>query len=380
MTVTGEASGTLLEAALRSVSAVTGDQAVLADSCAVMIAESGDHLWPVKGKQGAAGPNTVASAVVTGLRLLAGCPGGASFDGQHWCMTAHDGCPGPGKPGQAASAARGTGAVHTPLDLALAVTRPAIDLLVTGRAEDGTPAMRRSGGILSVRVADISCGSGAFLLAAGILLSSALAYAWELEGDPRAGDPLAATREVTASCLYGADLSAAAVALSKLALQLAGYDPARPAVTLDETFTAGDSLLGTDFAAAFPGVFHREQGGFDLVLGNPPFLGGQKITAELGRDYRDRLITETARGRRGSADLAAYFLLRMWDLTRPGGVTAILATNTLAQGDTREVGLEQVCAEGGDIRWAVKSEPWPDSRAALHYCAAVIAKPAGPAA
>ena len=74
--------------------AVTGDQAVLADSCAVMIAEAGDQLWPVKGKQGTATPNVVASAVVTGLRLLAGCPGGASFDGQHWCMTAHGGCPG----------------------------------------------------------------------------------------------------------------------------------------------------------------------------------------------------------------------------------------------------------------------------------------------
>jgi hypothetical protein len=321
----------------------------------------------------------VASAVVTGLRLLAGCPGGVGFDGQHWCMTAHDGCPGPGKPGEAVSAAQEAGAVHTPLDLALRVTQPAIDLLVTGHDEDGTPVMRRSGGILSVRVADISCGSGAFLLAACILLSSALAHAWELEGDPRAGDPLTAVREVAARCLYGADLSAAAVALSKLSLQLASYDPARPPIALDGMFAVGDSLLGTDLAAAFPGVFGRDQGGFDLVVGNPPFLGGQKITGALGRGYRDRLITEVARGRRGSADLAAYFLLRMWDLTRPGGVTAILATNTLAQGDTREVGLEQVCAEGGVIPWAIKSEPWPDSRAALEYCAAVIVKPAGTA-
>ena len=53
-----------------------------------------------------------------------------------------------------------------------------------------------------------------------------------------------------------------------------------------------------------------EQGGFDAIVGNPPFLGGQKLTGALGRDLRDWLVNVLAGGTRGSADLVAYFFLR----------------------------------------------------------------------
>lgn len=100
------------------------------------------------------------------------------------------------------------------------------------------------------------------------------------------------------------------------------------------------------------------QGGFDAVAGNPPFQGGQRITGALGTDYRDYLVRCVAGGKRGSADLCAYFFLRAVSLLRQGGIAGLLATNTIAQGDTREVGLEQLVREAVIIR-AEPSRPWP---------------------
>src|SRR5690606_39136587 len=119
----------------------------------------------------------------------------------------------------------------------------------------------------------------------------------------------------------------------------------------------------------FPEVF--EDGGFDAIIGNPPFLGGTKITGSLGVAYREYLCEMIAQGIRagGRCDLVAYFVLRAHELLNWRGQTGLIATNTLAQGDTREVGLDQLVASGVTIRRAVKSKPWPSKSAALEYCA-----------
>ncbi|MEU2264569.1 DNA methyltransferase [Streptomyces sp. NPDC019645] len=117
----------------------------------------------------------------------------------------------------------------------------------------------------------------------------------------------------------------------------------------------------------FPEVFTR-RGGFDAIVGNPPFLGGKKLTAPFGQAYREYMVDYLADGKRGNADLVAYFELRAHRLLNLDGQTGIIATNTLAQGDTREVGLDQLLDDGVEIRRAVKSAPWPSSSAVLEYC------------
>ena len=99
--------------------------------------------------------------------------------------------------------------------------------------------------------------------------------------------------------------------------------------------------------------------GFDAIVGNPPFLGGQRITGALGTAYRNFLVEGLAAGRRGSADLVSYFFLRAFGLLQQPGGFGLLATNTIAQGDTREVGLDQLVERGATITRAVPSEPWP---------------------
>ncbi len=127
---------------------------------------------------------------------------------------------------------------------------------------------------------------------------------------------------------------------------------------LNEYKSPVDDRLPFHWPLEFPEVFVN--GGFDAIVSNPPFLGGQKLTGSLGTDYRNYLVDFLADGTKGSADLCAYFFLRAGNLIRKGGNSGMLATNTIAQGDTREVGLDQMTTNRGlDIYRGVKSRKWP---------------------
>lgn len=101
--------------------------------------------------------------------------------------------------------------------------------------------------------------------------------------------------------------------------------------------------------------------GFSAIVGNPPFMGGQKITGALGTDYRDFIVKWIANNKRGSADICAYFFLRGKLLLNSNGGFGLIATNTIAQGDTREVGLDQLVADNCVISRAVPSRKWEGS-------------------
>ncbi|MFF5335727.1 Eco57I restriction-modification methylase domain-containing protein [Streptomyces sp. NPDC013181] len=119
----------------------------------------------------------------------------------------------------------------------------------------------------------------------------------------------------------------------------------------------------------FPEVF-SVGGGFDAVVGNPPFLGGPKVSSALGSALREYQVCYTAGGKgRTNTDLVAYFFLRSHHLLNGAGQTGLIATNTLAQGHTREVGLDSAESSGVRLRRGVKSRPWPSRSAQLEYCA-----------
>ncbi len=104
-------------------------------------------------------------------------------------------------------------------------------------------------------------------------------------------------------------------------------------------------------------------GGFNALTSNPPFKGGQFITGALGEEYRDHLVKHVAFGRRGSADLCAYFLLRGAKLARDGGSIGLVATDTVSNGVTRAVGLDQLERLNVEIVGARAKEPWPGDAA-----------------
>ena len=112
----------------------------------------------------------------------------------------------------------------------------------------------------------------------------------------------------------------------------------------------------------FPEVIVK-RGGFDAFVGNPPFMGGQKISGSLSESYRQLIVDVISNGTKGSADICAYFFLRANRLNRDRGITSLLATNTIAQGDTRQIGLASLLADGASIYRAVSSQPWPGQAA-----------------
>ncbi|MDI3194265.1 N-6 DNA methylase [Pseudarthrobacter sp. AL07] len=110
-------------------------------------------------------------------------------------------------------------------------------------------------------------------------------------------------------------------------------------------------------------------GGFDAIIGNPPFLGGKKVSGAVGGAAREWFVNVLATGVKGSADLVAYFFLRAQALLAPSGTLGLIATNTIAQGDTREVGLDRMVDGGLTITRAIRSRSWPSESANLEYAA-----------
>ncbi len=134
----------------------------------------------------------------------------------------------------------------------------------------------------------------------------------------------------------------------------------RDAMT-DLRIDAPDGLARDPFhwPLEFPEVFGDEKNGFDALIGNPPFLGGQKITGAMGTAFREYLVEHVAEGMRGSADFVAYFFLRAFSMLSERGLFGLIAVNTIAEGDTRDVGLGQLLQAGGQIIAAYPNEVWP---------------------
>ena len=114
----------------------------------------------------------------------------------------------------------------------------------------------------------------------------------------------------------------------------------------------------------FPEVFERENPGFDAFVGNPPFAGKNNVAAANIAGYPDWLKT-VHQGSHGNADLVAHFFRRAFNLLRAGGAFGLIATNTIAQGDTRSTGLRWICEHRGEIYRATKRVNWPGDAAVV---------------
>lgn len=107
----------------------------------------------------------------------------------------------------------------------------------------------------------------------------------------------------------------------------------------------------------FPEVFQK--GGFDCILGNPPYLGGSKISGHYGNANLNYLKTNYSPSP-GLTDLVAYFVRRNFELIVDGGFNSIITTNSICQGDSREASLEYlISSDSAEINFAVRSLKWP---------------------
>ncbi len=108
----------------------------------------------------------------------------------------------------------------------------------------------------------------------------------------------------------------------------------------------------------FPEVFNPTSNGFDFFLGNPPFAGNNTLVKSYPTNIHEwfKFINPKTGGQ---CDLVAHFFRRSFNLLKPGGILGLIATNTIAQGDTRDSGLKWICQNNGTIFSARKKFKWP---------------------
>lgn len=390
---------------------------------------------------------------------------------------------------------RRSGSHYTPRSLTEPIVRYALE-----------PAFKRIGPnaapeeVLSLKVLDPACGSGAFLVEACRQLGARLEQAWDMHRAEKPAIPpdedevIHARRLVAQRCLYGVDRNPMAVDLARLSLWLATLAREHEFTFLDHAIKAGDSLVGLtqhEIEAAnwdatkpglpyirmllkdrlqrvvegreairtapddvtraiqqsrhdrveeqlevareigdaviaaffsadkprsrelerqkvesilaaqigvdqtpiqqaarrfraeqgwrpfhweieFPEVFLRDNPGFDSIVGNPPFLGGRRISTASSAGYF-RWISSNVMADSGKADLVSYFVRRVAAITRNSGSFGILATSSITEGDTRKTSLRWLTRNAFTIYAARRKSPWP-GEANVHVSMVVAAR------
>ncbi|MDE2823829.1 MAG: N-6 DNA methylase [Chloroflexota bacterium] len=133
---------------------------------------------------------------------------------------------------------------------------------------------------------------------------------------------------------------------------------------LDDLRNADPPLAPFHWQIEFPEVFARENSGFDSIVGNPPFGGHVTVVAANTSGYAEWLRYAHSESS-GKCDLVAHFFRRSFDLIRVNGTVGLIATNTIAQGDTRNSGLRWICTNGGEIYNARRRITWPGAAAVV---------------
>jgi hypothetical protein len=192
-----------------------------------------------------------------------------------------------------------------------------------------------------------------------------------LEQSEHATNALKAAGDLVIAAFFGEekDKDREALRLQHAAIAQAALKTGDPAATVHAARTARiviarNDLIPFHWGIAFPEVFLRANGGFDAFVGNPPFLGGRNLTASAGDRYAQYLVSAIP-DTSAAADLVARFFRRAFHLLRTQGAFGLIATNTIAQGDTRASGLRWICMHGGDVFAATRRLRWPGEAAVV---------------
>jgi len=183
--------------------------------------------------------------------------------------------------------------------------------------------------VLSIKVIDPACGSGAFLIAAYDYLKKELDEINDRIADLKGrtqelfdGDEMYDTsleNEHLIKCLYGADLNPESVEISKLSLWLRTLTKDKPLTNLDDNIKSGNSITEFDFNEEFSEVFVK--GGFDVVIGNPPYVKQERLK-DVKHVLEEKYLTFM-----GTADLYCYFYELGINILRSGGILGYITSN-----------------------------------------------------
>jgi type I restriction-modification system DNA methylase subunit len=185
--------------------------------------------------------------------------------------------------------------------------------------------------LLSLTICDPACGSGAFLNQALDFLIREHRYIDELRAK-LLDVPMVFTEvenNILENNIYGVDINEESVEIAKLSLWLRTAQKGRKLTTLSNNIKCGNSLIDDPEVAGekafnwqneFPEVF--KNGGFDVVIGNPPYVQLQKM-GEMSEKLKSSGFETFDSG----ADLYCLFTERGFHLLKKGGLQSFIMPN-----------------------------------------------------
>lgn len=185
--------------------------------------------------------------------------------------------------------------------------------------------------LLSLKILDPACGSGAFLNAALKKLRQEHTLIDYYHGRIRQNEMNFSEIDnaILENNIYGVDINEESVEIAKLSLWLSTAKRNRKLSTLANNIKCGNSLISDltvvgekafNWKKEFPEVF--EKGGFDVVIGNPPYVQLQTM-GEMSEVYAKCGYKSYNK----SADLYCLFAERGYELLKDGGLLSYIMPN-----------------------------------------------------
>ena len=187
--------------------------------------------------------------------------------------------------------------------------------------------------LLQLTILDPACGSGAFLNAALQFLMSEHKSIDEMEAKV-VGSAIVfqdVENSILEHNLYGVDINEESVEIAQLALWLRTAKPHRKLNSLNQNIKCGNSLISDpaiagdkafDWQKEFPQVF--EKGGFDVVIGNPPYVNMANIQNEQERKFYQNNYSTV----KNKCDLYSIFTEKAKSLLKDNGLLGFIFPNS----------------------------------------------------
>ncbi len=214
----------------------------------------------------------------------------------------------------------------------------------------------------TLRILDPSCGSGSFLIEAFDVLDRHLA----IHGLPEhQNNPRERGLAILENNLFGVDLDPQAVEVARLNLALR-IATERKKLSMLNHIQVGNSLVESEFQwqAAFPEVM--KQGGFDIIIGNPPYIRQETLGADFKAYAKSHFQSYM-----GTADLYVYFMEKAHQLLRPKGRFAMITSNKFMRSNYGK-NLRQFLAEKTSLSSIVDFGELPVFREAATFPAITV--------
>jgi SAM-dependent methyltransferase len=204
------------------------------------------------------------------------------------------------------------------------------------------------------RVLDPACGSGNFLyLAYQELKRIERDLLDKIAERRRSGGDQLQMGFVTPLQFFGMDNNRFAVELARVTLMIARkvaidrlglIESALPLDTLDQNIVCQDALF-TEWPKA------------NAIIGNPPFLGGNRVRQVLGDEYSEKIFARFPKVK-SQVDFCCYWFRLAHENSSKNERVGLVGTNTISQGNTRIASLDYITQNGGYLHDAISTQKW----------------------